>query len=64
MTEARRIAERAKAHGKFAAMFCFDGADARAMLALGYRLCTIASDHALIRAAARSELAAARAGRA
>src|ERR1700678_2586101 len=64
MTEARRIAERAKAHGKFAAMFCFDGADARAMLALAYRLCTIASDHALIRAAARSELAAARAGRA
>jgi 4-hydroxy-2-oxoheptanedioate aldolase len=34
MTEARRIAERAKAHGKFAAMFCFDGADARAMLAM------------------------------
>lgn len=64
MTEARRIAERAKAHGKFAAMFCFDGADARAMLALGYRLCTIASDHALIRTAARSELAAARVGRA
>jgi 2-keto-3-deoxy-L-rhamnonate aldolase RhmA len=41
-------------------MFCFDGADARAMLALGYRVCTIASDQALIRAAARSELAAAR----
>ena len=53
--------ERAKAHGKYAAMFCFDGADARAMLALGYRLCTIASDHALMRAAAQAELAAARA---
>jgi 4-hydroxy-2-oxoheptanedioate aldolase len=64
MTEARRVAERAKAHGKYAAMFCFDGADACAMLALGYRLCTIASDHALIRAAAQGELAAARAGRA
>ena len=62
MIEARRVAERAKAHGKYAAMFCFDGADARAMLGLGYRLCTIASDHALIRAAARAELAAARAG--
>ena len=43
-------------------MFCFDGADARTMLALGYRLCTIASDQTLLRAAARSELAAARAG--
>ncbi len=63
MTEARRVAERAKAHEKYAAMFCFDGADAHAMLALGYRLCTIASDHALMRTAAQGELAAARAGR-
>ena len=60
MTEARRVAERAKASGKYAAMFCFDGADARAMLALGYRVCTIASDHALMRAMAQAELAAAR----
>ena len=64
MTEARRVVERAKAHGKYAAMFCFDGADARAMLALGYRVCTIASDHSLMRAAARDALAAARPGRA
>jgi 4-hydroxy-2-oxoheptanedioate aldolase len=63
MTEARRVVERANTHGKYAAMFCFDGADARAMLALGYRVCTIASDHALMRAAAQAELAAARAGR-
>ena len=62
LTEARRVVERAKAHGKYAAMFCFDGADARAMLALGYRLCTISSDQTLLRAAARSELGAARAG--
>jgi 4-hydroxy-2-oxoheptanedioate aldolase len=62
MAEARRVGERAKAHGKYAAMFCFDGADARAMQALGYRLCTIASDQALLRSAARSELAAARSG--
>jgi 4-hydroxy-2-oxoheptanedioate aldolase len=62
MAEARRVVERAKAHRKYAAMFCFDGADARAMQALGYRLCTISSDQTLLRAAARSELAAARAG--
>jgi 4-hydroxy-2-oxoheptanedioate aldolase len=61
MSEARRVVERAKAHGKYAGMFCFDGADARAMLALGYRLCTISSDQTLLRAVARSELAAARA---
>ncbi len=63
MTEARRVAERAEAHGKYAAMFCFDGADAHAMLRLGYRVCTIASDQALMRAAARGELAAARSAR-
>jgi 4-hydroxy-2-oxoheptanedioate aldolase len=61
MNEARRVVERAKAHGKYAAMFCFDGPDARAMLALGFRLCTISSDQTLLRAVARSELAAARA---
>jgi 4-hydroxy-2-oxoheptanedioate aldolase len=60
LSEARRVAGRATAHGKYAAMFCFDGADARAMQALGYRLCTISSDQTLLRAAARAELAAAR----
>jgi 4-hydroxy-2-oxoheptanedioate aldolase len=62
MREARRVVERAKEHGKYAAMFCFDGADARAMLALGFQLCTISSDQTLLRAVARNELAAARAG--
>ncbi len=62
MSEARRVVERAKARGKYAAMFCFDGADARAMQALGFQLCTISSDQTLLRAAARSELAAARSG--
>jgi 4-hydroxy-2-oxoheptanedioate aldolase len=62
MREARRVVERAKAHGKYAAMFCFDGADARAMQAFGFQLCTISSDQTLLRAVARSELAAARAG--
>jgi 4-hydroxy-2-oxoheptanedioate aldolase len=55
-----RIVERATAHGKYAAMFCFDGADARAMQALGYRLCTISTDQNMLRGAARVELAAAR----
>jgi 2-keto-3-deoxy-L-rhamnonate aldolase RhmA len=32
------------------------------MLALGYRLCTIASDQTLLRSAARGELAAVRSG--
>jgi 4-hydroxy-2-oxoheptanedioate aldolase len=62
MTEARRVVERARAHGKYAAMFCFDGADARAMQALGFQLCTISSDQTMLRAMARSELAAARSG--
>jgi 4-hydroxy-2-oxoheptanedioate aldolase len=61
MSEARRVVQRAKAHGKYAAMFCFDGADARAMMALGFQLCTISSDQTLLRGVARSELAAARA---
>ncbi len=60
MSEARRVVERAKAHGKYAAMFCFDGADARAMQALGFQLCTISSDQTLLRAMARRELAEAR----
>jgi 4-hydroxy-2-oxoheptanedioate aldolase len=60
MSEARRVVERAKAHRKYAAMFCFDGADAREMQALGFQLCTISSDQTLLRTVARSELTAAR----
>jgi 4-hydroxy-2-oxoheptanedioate aldolase len=62
MKEASRVVERANAHGKYAAMFCFDGADARAMLALGFRLCSVGSDQSLLRAAARAELKEARRG--
>lgn len=62
MNEAKRVAERAKAHGKYAGMFCFDGADARAMLALGFRLCSVGTDQTLLRGAARAELKAARGG--
>src|SRR5271165_5738158 len=61
MKAAAWVVERAKSHGKYASMFCFDGADARAMAAKGFRLCTISSDQILLREAARAELAAARA---
>ena len=59
--EIPRIVARAKAHGKYAGMVCPDGADAHAMLALGFRLCSVSSDLLLLRKAARAELAAARA---
>ena len=56
-----RVADRARAAGKVAGMFCFTGAQARAMAARGFGFLTIATDTLLIGAAARSELAAARA---
>jgi len=55
-----RIAERAHAHGKFAGLFCLDGARAKAALARGFGLCSVSTDLILLRAAARLELAAAR----
>jgi len=61
MQAAGRIVARAKAHRRYAAMFCFDGADARAMAHFGFKLCSVSSDQALLRAAARKEIAAARA---
>ena len=64
MEAAGRIAARARAHGKYAAMFCFDGADAGAIAALGFKLCSIATDQTLLRAAAKAELAAAQAPKA
>jgi len=60
LAAAGEVVGRARAHGKFAGMFCFDGADAGAMAALGFKLCSVSSDLAMLRAAARSELAAAR----
>jgi 4-hydroxy-2-oxoheptanedioate aldolase len=60
MEAAGRIVARARAHRKYAAMFCFDGADAAAMAALGIALCSVASDQTLLRGAARNELEAAR----
>jgi len=55
------IVDRVAAYGKYAAMFCFDGKDAGAMAAKGFRLVSVGSDQTLLRSAARSELAAARA---
>jgi 4-hydroxy-2-oxoheptanedioate aldolase len=52
---------RAKAHGKFAAAFCFDGKRARELAGRGFGLCSVSTDALLLRAAARAELAAARA---
>ena len=62
MEAAGRIVARARSHGKYAAMFCFDGADARAIAGLGFRLCSISTDQTLLREAARAELEAARTG--
>ncbi len=55
-----KIAARAKAHGKFAGLFCVDGARAKVARARGFALCSISTDLLLLRAAARAELAAAR----
>ena len=54
------IAERCKAHGKFAAVFTFSGAKAGQMAKRGFALCSIATDQLLLRAVARAELAVAR----
>ena len=55
-----RIVERARGHGKFAGLYCPDGARAKAALARGFALCSVSSDLTLLRAAARGEIAAAR----
>jgi 4-hydroxy-2-oxoheptanedioate aldolase len=54
------VAARARAAGKFAGLFCFSGAQAKAMGARGFGLCSIATDSLMLRAAAKAELAAAR----
>jgi 4-hydroxy-2-oxoheptanedioate aldolase len=55
-----KVVARAKAHGKFAAAFCFDGKRARELAGRGFGLCSVSTDQLLLRAAARAELAAAR----
>src|SRR5579863_4842565 len=53
-----RVVARAKAHGKFAGTFCFDGKRAKELAGRGYSLCSVSTDQLLLRAAARAELAA------
>ncbi len=55
-----KVVTRAKAHGKFAAAFCFDGNRARELAGRGFGLCSVSTDQLLLRAAARAEIAAAR----
>ncbi len=57
---AASVVARARAHRKYAGMFCYDGADAFAMAGLGFKLCSVGSDGSLLRAAAIAELGAAR----
>ena len=54
------VAARAAAHGKFAGLFCPDGRRAKWAGERGFALRTVSTDLALLRAAARAELAAAR----
>jgi 4-hydroxy-2-oxoheptanedioate aldolase len=56
-----KVVTRAKAHGKFAAAFCFDGKRAKELASRGFQMCSVSTDALLLRAAARAELAAARA---
>ena len=55
-----RVSAAAAAAGKFAGLFCFSGAQARAMVGRGFGLVTIATDLMLLRQAAAVETAAAR----
>ena len=55
-----KVVGAAKAAGKFAGLFCFDGAQARAARARGIKFTSIATDTLLLRAAARGELEKAR----
>jgi 4-hydroxy-2-oxoheptanedioate aldolase len=55
-----KVVTRAKAHGKFAAAFCFDGKRAKELAGRGFSLCSVSTDSLLLRAAAKAELAAAR----
>jgi 4-hydroxy-2-oxoheptanedioate aldolase len=55
-----RIVAAAKAAGKFAGLFCFDGVQAKAARARGIAFTSISTDALLLRAAARTELEKAR----
>jgi 4-hydroxy-2-oxoheptanedioate aldolase len=55
-----KIVGAAQAAGKFAGLFCFDGAQAKAARARGIAFTSISTDALLLRAAARAELEKAR----
>jgi 4-hydroxy-2-oxoheptanedioate aldolase len=55
-----QIADAARKAGKFAGLFCFDGAQAKAARARGIAFTSISTDALLLRAAARAELEKAR----
>ena len=55
-----KIAGAVKRHGKFAGLFCFDGAQAKAARARGIAFTSISTDALLLRAAARAEMEKAR----
>jgi 4-hydroxy-2-oxoheptanedioate aldolase len=55
-----RIVASAKAHGKFAGLYCADGARAKYARERGVAFCSVSSDQVLMRLAARQELAVAR----
>ena len=55
-----KVVERAKAHGKFAAAFCFTGERAKGLAERGFSLLSVSTDSALLGIAARQELAKAR----
>ena len=59
-TALTQIAAAARKHGKFAGLFCFDGAQAKAARARGIAFTSISTDALLLRAAARGELERAR----
>jgi 4-hydroxy-2-oxoheptanedioate aldolase len=54
------VAAAAKKAGKFAGLFCFDGAQAKAMRARGFKFTSISADIMLLRAAAKAEMDKAR----
>ena len=55
-----KIVAAAQGAGKFAGLFCFDGAQAKAARARGIAFTSISTDALLLRAAARAELEKAR----
>lgn len=58
----RRIAATAHAAGRFAGIFCADGAEAAVLIDAGYDLVTPGNDMAILRSAVQDRMAAARGG--